>query len=123
MRGGTGFGSSLFFHDSSSMSFLAADFRSKEMASKSKHTGLGIALGAALGAVLGVMAGHIAIWLGLGIVIGMALGGTIRRAETECPECAALHRAHEDRSREGRSSEDRSSEDRAHAVNAKQLQS
>jgi len=40
------------------------------MASKSKHTGLGIALGAALGAVAGVLAGHVAIWLGIGIAIG-----------------------------------------------------
>jgi hypothetical protein len=34
------------------------------MASKSKHTGLGIALGAVLGAAAGVLAGHIAVWLG-----------------------------------------------------------
>jgi len=73
------------------------------MAGKSKHTGLGIALGAALGAAAGVLAGHVAIWLGVGIAIGMALGATFRRGDKQCPECAALHRAHE--------------------VNAKQLQS
>jgi uncharacterized membrane protein YoaK (UPF0700 family) len=78
------------------------------MTNKSKHTGLGIALGAALGAVAGVLAGHIAIWLGIGIAIGMALGASFHRAEKECPECAALHRFHQDR---------------AHEMNAKQLQS
>jgi hypothetical protein len=65
------------------------------MANKSKHTGLGIALGAALGAVAGVLAGHIAVWLGIGIAIGMALGASFHGKEKECPECAALHRAHE----------------------------
>jgi hypothetical protein len=64
------------------------------MASKSKHTGLGIALGAALGAVAGVLAGHVVIWLGLGIAIGMALGAWFRRPERECPECAAIHQKH-----------------------------
>jgi hypothetical protein len=83
------------------------------MASKSKHTGLGIALGAALGAIAGVLAGHVAIWLGIGIAIGMVLGASSRRWEKECPKCAALHQLHEDRLQE----------DRAHAVNAKQLQS
>jgi hypothetical protein len=62
---------------------------------KSKHTGLGIALGAALGAVAGVLAGHIAVWLGIGIAIGMLLGASFRGRRMECPECAALHRAHE----------------------------
>jgi uncharacterized membrane protein YgaE (UPF0421/DUF939 family) len=70
------------------------------MASKSKHTGLGIALGAALGAVAGVLAGHMAIWLGIGIAIGMALGSSFRRAEHACPECAAIHKKHETRNRE-----------------------
>jgi hypothetical protein len=70
------------------------------MANKSKHTGLGIALGAALGAVAGVLAGHIAIWLGIGIAIGMALGASIRRNQTQCPECAALHSSHGNRSQE-----------------------
>jgi uncharacterized membrane protein YgaE (UPF0421/DUF939 family) len=72
---------------------LATVFRSKEMASKSKHTGVGIALGAALGAVAGVLAGHIAIWLGIGIAIGMALGATFRRTEKVCPECAVIIRS------------------------------
>jgi hypothetical protein len=83
------------------------------MASKSKHTGLGIALGAALGAVAGVLAGHIAIWLGIGIAIGMVLGASSRRTEKECPQCAALHLLHEDRLHG----------DRSHEVNQKQLQS
>jgi hypothetical protein len=65
------------------------------MASKSKHTGLGIALGAALGTVAGVLAGHVAIWLGIGIVIGMALGASFRRSEKVCPECAVMHEKHE----------------------------
>jgi len=63
------------------------------MASKSKYTGLGIALGAAPGAVAGVLAGHVAIWLGIGVAIGMVLGASVRRAE--CPECAVIHRKHE----------------------------
>ena len=63
--------------------------------SKSKHTGLGIALGAALGAVAGVLAGHIAMWLGIGIAIGMVLGASVRRVEKACPECAAIHQRHE----------------------------
>ncbi len=72
------------------------------MTNKPKLTGLGIALGAALGAVAGVLVGHVAIWLGVGVVIGMVLGATIRRKETECPECVAMHRAHELRSAEVR---------------------
>jgi hypothetical protein len=68
------------------------------MASKSKHTGLGIALGAVLGTVAGVLAGHVAIWLGIGIAIGMALGVSFRRADKECPECAVIHQRHEARS-------------------------
>ena len=83
------------------------------MASKSKPTGLGIALGAALGAVAGVLAGHVAIWLGIGIAIGMALGASFRHAENPCPECAALHLSHEDRAHA----------DRLEQVNEKQLQS
>jgi uncharacterized membrane protein YgaE (UPF0421/DUF939 family) len=71
------------------------------MASKSTHTGLGIALGAALGTVAGVLAGHVAIWLGIGIAIGMALGASFRRAEKVCPACAAVHRFHEDEAHEG----------------------
>jgi hypothetical protein len=65
------------------------------MASKSKHTGLGIALGAALGAVAGVLAGHIAIWLGIGIAIGMGLGASFRGSRTDCAECAVIHQKHE----------------------------
>jgi uncharacterized membrane protein YgaE (UPF0421/DUF939 family) len=71
------------------------------MTNESKHAGLGIALGALLGAVFGVLAGHVAIWLGMGLALGMAIGATIRRKETECPECAAMHRAHETRRRLG----------------------
>jgi hypothetical protein len=70
------------------------------MASKSKHTGLGIALGAALGAVAGVLAGHVAIWLGIGIAIGMALGAPFRHANKECSECAVIHQKHEARGRQ-----------------------
>jgi hypothetical protein len=73
------------------------------MASKSKHTGLGIALGAALGTALVVAAGHVAIWLAVGVAIGMVIGGSFRRKGIDCPACAEIHRAHE--------------------VNAKQLQS
>ena len=83
------------------------------MASKSKPTGLGIALGAALGAVAGVLAGHVAIWLGLGIAIGMALGSSFRYAQTQCPECAALHLSHAEQAHR----------DRLQQVNAKQLES
>ena len=67
------------------------------MADKRKLTGLGIALGAALGTVFGVMAGHIAIWLATGIAIGMALGASFRTNVSNCPDCAAIHRAHEAR--------------------------
>jgi hypothetical protein len=63
--------------------------------SKPKHTGLGIALGAALGAVFGVVAGHMGVWLALGVAIGMLIGTSFRRKETECPQCAQMHRAHE----------------------------
>jgi hypothetical protein len=74
------------------------------MKNKRKLTGLGIVFGGVLGAVLGVMAGHIAIWLGIGVAIGMVLGGTLRRKETECPECVEIHRAHEIRNRKSRDS-------------------
>ena len=77
------------------------------MTSKSKGLGLGIALGAALGAALGVMAGHVAIWLAIGVAIGIAIGSGIRRKGIECPECAALHVSHENRT---------------HDVNQRQLQ-
>ena len=65
------------------------------MTNKSKHAGLGLALGAALGAVFGVVAGHVGVWLAIGVAIGMLLGASFRRKETNCPECAAMHRAHE----------------------------
>jgi hypothetical protein len=65
---------------------------------KPKHAGLGIALGAVLGAAAGVWAGHIAMWLGIGIV----LGATVRRKGSECPECAAVHRAHEEKAISGK---------------------
>ena len=67
---------------------------------KPKYAGLGIALGAALGAVAGVMAGHVAFWLGIGVAIGMVLGASVRRVESECPECAANHKKHEVRTRQ-----------------------
>ena len=62
---------------------------------KPKYTGLGIALGAGLGTVAGVLAGHIALWLSIGIAIGVVIGASLRRKETECPRCAAVHRSHE----------------------------
>jgi len=65
------------------------------MTSKPRGMGLGIALGAALGTALGVAAGHVAIWLAVGVAIGVAIGGSFRRNANNCPECAALHRAHE----------------------------
>lgn len=84
-------------HGSSRTSEAKRSGRSQIMTSKPKHTGLGIALGAALGAVFGVLAGHVAAWLGIGVAIGMVLGATFRRKETECPECTAMHHAHEAR--------------------------
>jgi hypothetical protein len=65
------------------------------MQTKSKYAGLGIALGAALGAVFGVAAGHMGVWLALGVAIGIAIGASFRRKETNCPECAQIHRVHE----------------------------
>jgi hypothetical protein len=65
------------------------------MTNKSKYTGLEIALGAALGAVFGVLAGHVGAWLAVGVAIGVLLGATFRRKQTNCPECAQIHRAHE----------------------------
>ncbi|MGA2347215.1 MAG: hypothetical protein ABSF93_14475 [Candidatus Sulfotelmatobacter sp.] len=65
------------------------------MTNKSKHTGVGLALGAALGAAFGVMAGHIGAWLAIGVAIGMLLGASFRRKQTDCPECAQVHRVHE----------------------------
>ncbi|MFZ0733025.1 MAG: hypothetical protein WAM79_11920 [Candidatus Sulfotelmatobacter sp.] len=65
------------------------------MQSKSKYSGMGLALGAALGAAFGVVAGHIGVWLGIGVAIGMLLGASFRRKQTDCPECAQIHRVHE----------------------------
>ncbi len=65
------------------------------MTTKSKLTGLGMVLGAVLGAVFGVLAGHVGAWLAIGVAIGMLLGATLRRKQSECPECAQIHRAHE----------------------------
>jgi predicted lysophospholipase L1 biosynthesis ABC-type transport system permease subunit len=66
---------------------------------KPKYAGLGIALGAALGAVAGVMAGNMGVWLAIGVAIGLVIGLSSRRKAAECPECEAIHRAHEPRSR------------------------
>ena len=52
-------------------------------------------MGAVLGAVFGVLAGHVGIWLAMGVAIGMVLGATFRRKQTDCPQCAQIHRAHE----------------------------
>jgi hypothetical protein len=52
------------------------------MKSKSKYTGLGIALGAGLGAALGAMAGNMGVWLAVGVGVGVAIGASIRRKGT-----------------------------------------
>jgi hypothetical protein len=31
----------------------------------------------------------------MGVAIGMVLGATFRRKQTDCPQCAQIHRAHE----------------------------
>jgi predicted lysophospholipase L1 biosynthesis ABC-type transport system permease subunit len=67
------------------------------MNSKSKHSGWLIALGAALGAVFGILAGHVGFWLIIGIAIGLALGAAFRRKQPVCPECAAIHRLHQEK--------------------------
>jgi len=67
------------------------------MKNKSNHAGLGIALGAALGAVAGAMAGNMGVWLAIGVAIGMALGMAFRKNEPSCPECAQVHRTHQER--------------------------
>jgi uncharacterized membrane protein YgaE (UPF0421/DUF939 family) len=67
------------------------------MENKSKHTGWGIALGAALGAAAGVLAGHMVVWLAMGVAIGIVLGATFRRKEPACPQCAAIHRMHQEK--------------------------
>jgi hypothetical protein len=73
------------------------------MTNKSKHAGLGIALGAGLGAVFGVAAGHMGVWLALGVAIGIVIGASFRRKETNCPECAQIHRVHEMRNQKATS--------------------
>ncbi len=65
------------------------------MENKPQYTGLGITLGAVLGAAFGVLAGNVGIWIAIGVVIGLALGLTFRRKETQCPQCAQIHRGHE----------------------------
>lgn len=62
---------------------------------KPKFAGLGIALGAALGAIAGVIAGNMGVWLAIGVAIGLTIGLSARRKATECPECEAIHRAHQ----------------------------
>ncbi len=73
------------------------------MKTKSQLTGWGIALGAAVGVALGVAAGHVAIWIAIGVAIGMALGSTVRRKGTDCPQCAEVHRRHENENLQARS--------------------
>jgi len=65
------------------------------MRSKPKYAGWSIALGAALGTVFGVIAGNMGAWLAIGVAIGVAIGATFRRRQSDCPQCAAIHRAHE----------------------------
>jgi hypothetical protein len=65
------------------------------MTNKSKHAGWGLALGAALGAVFGIVAGHVGAWLAIGVAIGMLLGASFRHTESDCAECAQIHRAHQ----------------------------
>jgi lipoprotein signal peptidase len=65
------------------------------MENKPKYAGLGITLGAVLGAAFGVFAGNVGVWIAIGVVIGLALGVMFRRKETQCPQCAQIHRAHE----------------------------
>jgi hypothetical protein len=67
------------------------------MNNKSKHSGWLIALGAALGAVFGILAGHVGVWLIGGIAIGLALGAGFRHKQPACPECAAIHRSHQEK--------------------------
>jgi len=66
---------------------------------KSNFRGLGIALGAVAGAI----AGNMGVWLAVGVAIGLAIGMSSRRKTPDCPECAALHPAHQEAPREERS--------------------
>jgi hypothetical protein len=45
--------------------------------------------------VFGIVAGHVGAWLAIGVAIGMLLGASFRRRESDCAECAQIHRAHE----------------------------
>jgi len=65
------------------------------MRDKSKLTAWGLTLGAALGIAVGVATGQIGVWLAIGVAIGLALGSAFRQKEPVCPQCAAMHRAHE----------------------------
>lgn len=64
------------------------------MERKSKYAGAAIALGAALGVVAGVLAGNIGVWLAIGVGIGVGLSAALRPKQSQCPECAAMHRVH-----------------------------
>lgn len=72
------------------------------MNSKSKYAGWTIALGAGLGAVFGVMVGNMGVWLAIGLAIGVAIGMSFRSKKADCPECAAIHRTHEEEPPAGR---------------------
>jgi uncharacterized membrane protein YgaE (UPF0421/DUF939 family) len=72
------------------------------MTGKSKYAGWTIALGAALGVVFGVMAGNMGVWLAIGVAIGVAIGASFRGKKTDCPECAVIHRTHEEEPPAGR---------------------
>jgi len=65
------------------------------MTRMSNFKGPGIVLGAALGAVLGAIAGNMGVWLAIGVAIGLAIGMSARRKTADCPDCAAVHSAHE----------------------------
>jgi lipoprotein signal peptidase len=67
------------------------------MTNKSKHAGLGIAMGAALGAVFGVLAGNMGVWLIIGVAIGVFIGLSVPRKQKDCPQCAQVHRTHDNR--------------------------
>jgi len=67
------------------------------MKNKSNYTAWGLSLGAALGVAVGVMAGNVGVWLAIGVAIGMVLGAAFRRREPACPQCAAVHRMHQEK--------------------------
>jgi len=78
-------------------------FQSVAMDTKPKYTAIGLALGVALGAVFGVAAGHMGVWLAVGVAIGIVIGASFRHKETNCPQCAQIHRAHEMRNQKATS--------------------